>query len=106
MTATAWTVLHAWGMTEMSPLGTLCTLKNKHLDMPKDEQMKIRAKAGPRDLRGGHEDRQRRGQELPWDGKTYGDLLVKGPWIVREYFKGEGGQPLIKVAWPGLVPHR
>jgi acyl-CoA synthetase (AMP-forming)/AMP-acid ligase II len=35
-------VLHAWGMTEMSPLGTLCTLKNKHLALPADEQMKIR----------------------------------------------------------------
>ena len=36
------------------------------------------------------------GEELPWDGKTYGDLLVKGPWIVGSYFKGEGGDPLIK----------
>jgi long-subunit acyl-CoA synthetase (AMP-forming) len=35
-------VLHAWGMTEMSPLGTASTLKNKHLAMPPDEQMKIR----------------------------------------------------------------
>ncbi|MFP5405210.1 MAG: AMP-binding enzyme, partial [Gammaproteobacteria bacterium] len=34
------------------------------------------------------------GEELPWDGKTYGDLLVKGPWIVDSYFKGEGGDPL------------
>ena len=39
-------VLHAWGMTEMSPLGTLCTLKNKHLTMPAEEQMKIRLKQG------------------------------------------------------------
>jgi acyl-CoA synthetase (AMP-forming)/AMP-acid ligase II len=42
------------------------------------------------------------GQELPWDGKAYGDLLVKGPWIVREYFKGEGGA----AAGGWLVPHR
>jgi len=35
------------------------------------------------------------GKELPWDGKTFGDLYVKGPWIVREYFKGEGGDPLV-----------
>ena len=42
------TVLHAWGMTEMSPLGTLCTLKNKHLSLPKDEQMKIvQSRAAP-----------------------------------------------------------
>jgi acyl-CoA synthetase (AMP-forming)/AMP-acid ligase II len=35
------------------------------------------------------------GAELPWDGKTYGDLLVKGPWIVADYYKSEGGSPLI-----------
>ena len=39
-------VLHAWGMTEMSPLGTLCTLKNKQLGLSKDEQMKVRQKQG------------------------------------------------------------
>jgi fatty-acyl-CoA synthase len=38
------------------------------------------------------------GLELPWDGKAYGDLLVRGPWILGEYFKGEGGDPLIKDA--------
>ena len=87
-------VLHAWGMTEMSPLGTLCTLKNKHLSLPEDEQMKIRLKQGRAiygvDMRIVGDD----GQELPWDGKTYGDLQVRGPWILREYFKGEGGNPL------------
>ena len=87
-------VLHAWGMTEMSPLGTLCTLKNKHLSLPADEQMKLRLKQGRAiygvDMKIIGED----GKELPWDGKTYGDLLVKGPWIVKEYFKGEGGDPL------------
>lgn len=91
-------VLHAWGMTEMSPLGTLCTLKNKHLGLPAEEQMKIRLKQGRAifgvDLKIVGED----GQELPWDGKTYGDLYVKGPWVVREYFKGEGGDPLVKDA--------
>lgn len=39
-------VLHAWGMTEMSPLGTLCTLKNKHLEMSEEEKMKVRLKQG------------------------------------------------------------
>ena len=89
-------VLHAWGMTEMSPLGTLNTLKNKQLSLPADEQMKIRLKQGRAiygvDMKIVDAD----GKELPWDGKTYGDLLVKGPWIVKEYFKGEGGDPLVK----------
>jgi acyl-CoA synthetase (AMP-forming)/AMP-acid ligase II len=92
-------VLHAWGMTEMSPLGTLCTLKNKHLELSADEQMKLRLKQGRAifgaDMKIVGDD----GQELPWDGKTYGDLLVKGPWIIREYFKGEGGDPLVEGGW-------
>ena len=44
------------------------------------------------------------GEELPWDGKTYGDLYVKGPWVVREYFKGEGGDPLVKAPRDGWFP--
>ncbi len=92
-------VLHAWGMTEMSPLGTLCTLKNKHLSLPAEEQLALRMKQGRAifgvDMKIVGDD----GQELPWDGKTYGDLLVKGPWIVKEYFKGEGGNPLQAGNW-------
>ena len=83
------TVLHAWGMTETSPLGTLSTLKSKHLGLPREEQMKLLQKQGRPifgvDLRivdGA-------GQDQPWDGKTYGDLLIRGPWIVDSYFKGE-----------------
>ena len=93
-------VLHAWGMTEMSPLGSLCTLKNKHLTMSPEQQMKIRLKQGRTffgvDMKivGGN------GEELPWDGKTPGDLYVRGPWVVREYFKGEGGDPLVNGWFP------
>jgi fatty-acyl-CoA synthase len=93
-------VLHAWGMTEMSPLGTVCTLKNKHLTLPAEEQLKIRVKQGRAicgvDMKIVGED----GKELPWDGKTPGDLYVKGPWVVREYFKGEGGDPLVDGWFP------
>jgi fatty-acyl-CoA synthase len=91
-------VLHAWGMTEMSPLGTLCTLKNKHLTLPKEEQMKIRLKQGRAIFGLDMKIVDGNGNEQPWDGKAYGDLLVKGPWILREYFKGEGGNPLVKDA--------
>ncbi len=87
-------VLHAWGMTEMSPLGTLCTLKNKHLGLPEAEQMKIRLKQGRAIFGVDMKIVDGNGRELPWDGKAYGDLLVRGPWILREYFKGEGGDPL------------
>ena len=93
-------VLHAWGMTEMSPLGTLCTLKNKHLELPAEGQMKIRLKQGRAifgvDMKIVGDD----GEELPWDGKAFGELLVKGPWITSGYFKGEGGDPLVDGWFP------
>ena len=93
-------VLHAWGMTEMSPLGTLCTLKNKHDALAADEKMKIRLKQGRAIYGVDMKIVDATGEELPWDGKTYGDLLVKGPWIVREYYRGEGGDPLIDGWFP------
>jgi 3-(methylthio)propionyl---CoA ligase len=80
-------VLHAWGMTEMSPLGTLCTLKNKHLLLSKEDQMKIRLKQGRAIYGMDMKIIDEAGKELPHDGKAFGDLLVKGPWIVAEYFK-------------------
>jgi len=87
-------VLHAWGMTEMSPLGTLCTLKNKHLHLSHDEQMHILQKQGRAVYGVEMKIVDGNGREQPWDGKTYGDLLVRGPWIVDTYFKGEC--PLVK----------
>jgi len=92
-------VLHAWGMTEMSPLGTLCTLKNKHDSLPEEEKMKIRLKQGRAIYGVDMKIVDGAGQELPWDGKTYGDLLVKGPWIVRAYYKGES-DPLVDGWFP------
>ena len=89
-------VLHAWGMTEISPLGTLCTLKNKHLKLSEPEQMKIRLKQGRAIFGVDMKIVDDAGNDLPHDGKAYGDLLVKGPWVVAEYFKGEGGSPLVK----------
>ena len=91
-------VLHAWGMTEMSPLGTLTSLKNKHLEMPADAQMKLLQKQGRAIFGVDMKIVDGDGKEQPWDGKAYGDLLVRGPWVVREYFKAEGGYPLVKDA--------
>lgn len=87
-------VLHAWGMTEMSPLGTVCTLKNAQLALPAEEQLKVRLKQGRSVYGVDMKIVDEAGNELPWDGKTYGDLLVRGPWIIASYFKGEGGDPL------------
>ncbi len=87
-------VLHAWGMTELSPLGTLCTLKNKHLKLPKEEQMKLLLKQGRAIYGVDMKIVNDAGEEQPHDGKAYGDLLVKGPWVVANYYKGEGA-PLV-----------
>lgn len=86
-------VLHAWGMTEMSPLGTLCTLKNKHLALSKAEQTRISQKQGRAIFGVDMKIVDSTGQEQPWDGKTYGDLLVRGPWILQQYYKGDS--PLV-----------
>ncbi|VXB73224.1 3-(methylthio)propionyl-CoA ligase [Massilia sp. 9I] len=87
-------VVHAWGMTEMSPLGTACTLLGKHTTMSPQEQRAVLRKQGHAiygvDMKIVDDD----GSELPWDGSTYGHLLVKGPWVVSGYFRGEGGDVL------------
>ncbi len=93
-------VLHAWGMTELSPLGTLCTLKNKHLDLPEDDKMKIRLKQGRAIFGIDFKIVDDNGNEQPHDGKSYGDLLVKGPWVIKEYFKQEGLSPLVDGWFP------
>ena len=93
-------VLHAWGMTEMSPLGTVCTLKNKHVNMDDSQKMAVRIKQGRGIYGVDMKIVDEQGDELPWDGKAYGDLLVKGPWVIREYFKGEGGSPLVNGWFP------
>jgi fatty-acyl-CoA synthase len=87
-------VLHAWGMTEMSPLGTVSTFKTKHMKQSREERYAVQNKQGRAiygvDLRVVGED----GSELPWDGAAIGDLHVRGPWVIKGYFKGEGGDPL------------
>ena len=89
-------VLHAWGMTEMSPLGTVCTFKQKHQDLDSEQKLALQNKQGRVlfgvDMKIVDTD----GKELPRDGKAFGDLLVRGPWILSEYYRGEGGNPLRK----------
>ena len=93
-------VLHAWGMTEMSPLGTVCSFRNKHLAMSEAERMAIQTKQGQAIYGVDMKIVDGNGAEIPWDGQTCGELLVKGPWIVQQYFKGEGGDPLVDGWFP------
>jgi acyl-CoA synthetase (AMP-forming)/AMP-acid ligase II len=87
-------VVHAWGMTEMSPLGTCATLQAHHYDLPEERQQAMLEKQGHVIFGVDMKIVDDAGQELPWDGKTYGNLLVKGPWVIQEYYKGEGGDVL------------
>jgi acyl-CoA synthetase (AMP-forming)/AMP-acid ligase II len=87
-------VLHAWGMTEMSPLGTAGTLKAKQAGLSKAEREAIQGKQGRAIFGVDYRIVDENGKELPWDGKAFGDLQVRGPWVIKSYFKGEGGDPL------------
>jgi fatty-acyl-CoA synthase len=94
------TVLHAWGMTEMSPLGTVCTLKLAQEALPPEQQMAVLVKQGRAVYGVEMKIVDPDGRELPWDGQSSGDLYVKGPWIISGYFKGEGGNPLVDGWFP------
>jgi len=91
-------VLHAWGMTEMSPVGTVAALKGSQVDLDAPTRFAIQAKQGRAvygvDMKIVGDD----GNELPWDGKQSGELMVRGPWVIDQYFKSEGGDPLVKDA--------
>ena len=84
-------VVHAWGMTEMSPLGTISKLLSRHRGLPMDQQWDVKARQGY--PISGVEMRivDDEGAELPWDGESLGELQVRGPWVARAYYKLEGG---------------
>jgi fatty-acyl-CoA synthase len=92
-------VTHAWGMTEMSPLGTLGTLKAKMADLPYDKKLDYKCKQGhpPFGVEMKIVDDDNR--ELPRDGKAFGRLKVRGPAIAKGYFKGEGTDAFDADGW-------
>jgi fatty-acyl-CoA synthase len=79
-------VIHAWGMTELSPIGTLGRLKAKHADLPLAEKQKILEKQGKSVYGIDMRIVDAEGQVLPWDGKASGDLEVRGHWVINSYF--------------------
>jgi len=80
-----------WGMTEMSPVGTVNTLKAGLEGLSPDQKLDLATKAGRGvfgcELRIVNDE----GEELPWDGEAFGALQVRGPWVCSDYFKLEGG---------------
>jgi fatty-acyl-CoA synthase len=92
-------IMHAWGMTELAPVGTISHLKSYMLDWPEEDRYKVRAKQGiavP-----GIETRvvDFEGKELPWDGKSFGELQVRGPWVVSGYYKDERTADSFQDGW-------
>ena len=87
-------VIHAWGMTEMSPLGSACTLIPEYAGLAGDARLDIQQKQGLPPFTVEMKITDDAGRELPWDGKTFGRLKVRGPAVAKSYFKGDGGNVL------------
>jgi fatty-acyl-CoA synthase len=83
-------VVHAWGMTEMSPLGTLCSMKPEYAELSGEARLDIQVKQGHPPFGVEMKITDDAGKRLPWDGKTFGRLKVRGPAVARRYFKEDG----------------
>lgn len=93
------TVNHAWGMTELSPLGTVSRPKAKHLALPMESRRRLLEKQGTAVYGIDMKIVDDKGAELPWDGKSAGDLLVRGHWVVNGYFN-QNDSPLVNGWFP------
>jgi fatty-acyl-CoA synthase len=87
-------VAHAWGMTEMNPIGSICSIKPDYGVQTRDELFDVKVKQGSSPFTVEMKIIDDAGKDLPWDGKTFGRLMVRGVAVAREYFKGEGGDIL------------
>jgi fatty-acyl-CoA synthase len=92
-------VYHAWGMTEMSPLGSMGSTTPEIAAIGRDAVQKNKLKQGRAPFGVEYRVTSDDGAVLPRDGKTAGHLLVRGPAVAKAYFKGAGGQILDKDAW-------
>ncbi|BCH23878.1 long-chain-fatty-acid--CoA ligase [Mesorhizobium sp. L-8-3] len=92
-------VIHAWGMSETSPVATVGNLLPRHRDLPEKEQVDVQVRQGRVvygvELKIVDENRN----PLPQDGTVAGDLYVRGPWVTSGYFKGVGGNMLDEDGW-------
>jgi fatty-acyl-CoA synthase len=82
-------VIHAWGMTEMSPLGSLCTIKPEYAELGGDALYGLKVKQGHPPFGVEMRITDDTGRDQPWDGKTFGRLKVRGPAVARAYFKDD-----------------
>jgi fatty-acyl-CoA synthase len=82
-------VIHAWGMTEMSPLGSLCTIKPEYASLGGDALFALKVKQGHPPFGVEMRITDDLGRDQPWDGKTFGRLKVRGPAVARRYYRDD-----------------
>ena len=92
-------VTHAWGMTEMSPIGARSSIKPPLDELPREQQLDFKVKQGFPHFGIDMKITDDRGRERPHDGKSFGRLKVKGPNVARAYFKGAGKDAFGKDGW-------
>ena len=100
-------VIHAWGMTEMSPLGTLGTMKPETADLSGDAKLDLQQKQGFAPFGVEMKVTDDANREHPWDGKTFGRLKVRGPAVASSYYGGAGAEQFDAEGWfdTGDVAH-
>jgi fatty-acyl-CoA synthase len=93
------TIVHAWGMTETSPLGSVCRLPAELDDAPEPDQIDYRGRQGRPspfvEIRARGDD----GELIPWDDAAMGELEVRGPWVARAYHRGQGTEKFTDDGW-------
>lgn len=92
-------VVHAWGMTETSPVGTVCNLLPKHQSRPLQQRLQVQAKQGRAVFGVRLKLTDGEGRTLPHDGQAAGHLKIRGPWVARAYYRDEGGPILDQDGW-------
>ena len=92
-------VIHAWGMTEMSPLGSLCTMKPEYAGLTGEARLDVQQKAGHPPFGVEMKITDDNGKDLPWDGKTFGRLKVRGPAVAQAYYKVDGDPVFEQDGW-------
>ncbi len=100
-------VIHAWGMTEMSPLGSMCTIKPEYENLTGEEKLNLQQKQGHPPFTVEMKVTDDENNELPWDSKSFGRLKVRGPAVASAYYKNRGEELFDKEHWfdTGDVAH-